>query len=78
MAKIEKADSDTLYVKDQATITMSLQHAKAVVMIVASYLQQYERDNGPLATPLLGAFDTGKVEVEIPTSMFPVAQKADD
>jgi hypothetical protein len=74
LSRIEKADNEALYVRDQAIVTMSLQHAKAVTAILAGYLEQYERDNGPLALPAPGVGlvqGQGNIEVEIPTSMFP-------
>ena len=52
-AVIDHADNETMYVQDQAIISMSLHHAKAVAKLLTAYVAQFERNHGPLysATP---------------------------
>ncbi len=50
-ALIESADAETIEVKDQAVISMSLHHAKAVAGILAAYVAQFEKQHGPLFVP---------------------------
>ena len=76
LARIEKADSEALYIRDQAIITMSLHHAKAVAMILSAYIAQYESQNGPLAVPVPGSGLApeqagGKIEVDVPIALYP-------
>jgi hypothetical protein len=70
-ARIEGIEEDILRVQDQAVITMSLQHAKALAMILASYVKQYEKDNGKLYVPFGAIADTEATEEEIPTALYP-------
>lgn len=79
LSRIEKADKEFLYLRDQATVTMSLQHAKAVAVILLGYIQQYESVNGPLAVPIPGAGLVaedrgGKIETEVPIALYPDAE----
>jgi hypothetical protein len=50
-ALIESSDDESLYVKDQAIISMSLHHAKAIAGILVAYIKQFERQHGPLFVP---------------------------
>jgi len=50
-ATIDKADDDTLHVQDQAIVTMSLHHAKAVARILTAYVAQFEAKHGSLYAP---------------------------
>jgi len=52
-AVIEEGDEEALYVKDQAIISMSMHHAKAVAKLLTAYVAQFERNHGLLysATP---------------------------
>jgi hypothetical protein len=65
---IESADSNTINVKDQAIISMSPHHAKALLGLLAAYVAQFERQHGRLSVP-------GIEEIEIPHET--VAVKAD-
>ena|SRR6266404_5110811 len=58
--QIEEADADSIAVRDQAIISMSLHHAKALVKILAAYVAQFEKQHGTLFLP------TDLEEPEIP------------
>lgn len=60
-ALIDSGDSEALYVTDQAIISMSLHHAKAIAGILTAYVNQFEKQHGKLYVP--SAFD---VDAEIP------------
>jgi hypothetical protein len=61
--RIDHADGTNLYVKDQAIVSMSLHHAKALMMILAAYITQYEKDNGKLAVPIPSALPVEHEEI---------------
>jgi uncharacterized protein DUF3467 len=67
-ALIESSDDESLYVKDQAIISMSLHHAKAIAGILVAYVKQFERQHGPLFVPSMEEteipHDTVKVKVD--------------
>ncbi|HEY4424443.1 MAG TPA: DUF3467 domain-containing protein [Pyrinomonadaceae bacterium] len=67
-AIVESADATTINVKDQAIISMSLHHAKALLGLLYAYVAQFEKQHGPLSVP-------GIEDVEIPHET--VAIKAD-
>jgi hypothetical protein len=50
-AVIERADSESITVRDQAIISMSLHHAKAVAGILIAYVKQFEKQHGPIFVP---------------------------
>jgi hypothetical protein len=50
-AQIEGADVGNLYVRDQAIISLSLHHAKAVAQILVAHIDQYEKQHGELFIP---------------------------
>lgn len=50
-ALIESADAESMHVADQAIISMSLHHAKAVAGILVTYIKQFEKQHGPLFVP---------------------------
>ena len=52
-ALIENADAESIHVKDQAIISMSLHHAKAVARILNAYVTQFEQQHGPLFIPTM-------------------------
>lgn len=56
-ATIDKADNETLHVRDQAIVTMSLHHAKAVARILTAYVAQFEQNHGPLYSPIVESVD---------------------
>lgn len=58
-AIVESADATTMNVRDQAIISMSLHHAKAVLGLLYTYVVQFEKQHGPLSVPSLE-------EIEIP------------
>ena len=58
-AIIESADAQTINVKDQAIISMSLHHAKALLGLLYAYVAQFEKQHGPLHVP-------GIEQIEIP------------
>ncbi len=68
--RIEGADAENLYLQDQAIITMSLQHAKALAMILSSYIKQYEKDNGKLFVPFQAIPEADVESEKLPTSMY--------
>lgn len=75
LSRIVKADAEALYVRDEAVVTMSLHHAKAVALILGGYLAQYEQLNGVLPVPFAGAgmapgHGGGKYEADVPIDMF--------
>jgi hypothetical protein len=49
--QVEEADADAIYVRDQAIISMSLHHAKAMVKVLAAYVKQFEHQHGELFVP---------------------------
>jgi Protein of unknown function (DUF3467) len=67
-AVVESADATTMNVKDQAVISMSLHHAKALLGLLYAYVAQFEKQHGRLSVP-------GLEEIEIPYET--VAIKAD-
>jgi hypothetical protein len=50
-AQIVAADDQNLTVNDQAIISMSLHHAKALARILVAYIKQFEQQHGPLFVP---------------------------
>jgi hypothetical protein len=58
-AIVESADATKMNVKDQAIISMSLHHAKALLGLLYAYVAQFEKQHGPLGVP-------GIEEIEIP------------
>lgn len=74
-ARIEGSDGTTLSVQDQAVITMSLHHAKALAMILGTYIKQYEKDNGKLAVPFGSIASPETKEHDVPMSMFGQPEK---
>ena len=73
--RISGADSESLRVQDLAVITMSLHHAKALAMILSTYIKQYEKENGRLAVPFGTIGEAESREHSIPTSMFQEPEK---
>jgi hypothetical protein len=67
-ATVESADATTMTVRDQALISMSLHHAKALLGLLSAYVAQFERQHGKLSVP-------GVEDIEIPHET--VAIKAD-
>ncbi len=67
-ALIESSDDESLYVKDQAIISMSLHHAKAVAQILSAYVTQFEKQHGKLFVPSMDEpeipHDAVKVKVD--------------
>lgn len=61
-AVIDHADADGLHVRDQAIISMSMHHAKAVARILTAYVAQFEHQHG-----LLSPLDTEAIEIDIPS-----------
>jgi hypothetical protein len=50
-AQIVGADEGELIVNDQAIVSMSLHHAKALARILVAYVKQFEQQHGPLFVP---------------------------
>ncbi len=50
--KIEAGEDGKLFIDQFAKVTMSYQHAKAVAIILAKTIEQYEAKNGPLNVKL--------------------------
>lgn len=48
---IEDATNEEINITTQATISMSLHHAKAVAKILTAYVKQFEQQHGPLFIP---------------------------
>jgi hypothetical protein len=70
--RIIGAEADALRVEDQALVTMSLPHAKALLLILNSYVSQYEKDNGfSLPTPFAPLVEV-EVEQKVPTGLYNV------
>lgn len=58
-AVIDRAEADSLYVQDQAIVTMSMHHAKAVARILTAYVAQFEDKHGRLDSSSLEDLDIG-------------------
>jgi hypothetical protein len=69
-ARISAADTENLYVEDQAIVTMSLQHAKALAMILSSYVKQYEEGNGKLSVPFQEVAEAETETQELSTALY--------
>jgi hypothetical protein len=52
-AQIVGAKEGDLIVDDQAVVSMSLHHAKALAKILVAYISQFEQQHGPLFVPSL-------------------------
>lgn len=74
-ALIEGADNENLYLKDQTLVTMSLNHAKALAMILSSYVTQYENENGKLFVPFATIPPAEVATTKIATALYDDKEK---
>ncbi len=68
--RILSLDSAGLHVEDQAVVTMAVPHAKALMMILTSYVNQYEEEHGILPTPFSSVPKAESVEQSIPSGLY--------
>lgn len=54
-SKLTEVENRKIVLEDQATIIMSLQHAKALAVSLLQSIKQYEAENGTLAIPAVAA-----------------------